>query len=81
MCDSFLLGKSRNKLRSYRNTDRTMSPSIIYGLLLSILMVAAPHADHLPPWVSTLCATLLAWRAYLTYTGNPLPKHWLLRRC
>jgi len=55
-----------------------MSPSIIYGLLLSILMVAAPHADHLPPWVSTLCATLLAWRAYLTYTGNPLPKHWLL---
>jgi len=78
LCDSFLLGKSRNKLRSYRNTDRTMSPSIIYGLLLSILMVAAPHADHLPPWVSTLCATLLAWRAYLTYTGNPLPKHWLL---
>ncbi|HEU0234009.1 MAG TPA: DUF3488 and transglutaminase-like domain-containing protein [Gallionella sp.] len=55
-----------------------MSPSIIYGLLLSILMVTAPHADHLPLWVSALCAALLVWRAYLTYTGNPLPKRWLL---
>ncbi len=51
---------------------------VIYGLLLSILMVAAPHTDHLPPWVSALCAALLVWRAYLTHTGNPLPKRWLL---
>ncbi|MDO8292244.1 MAG: DUF3488 and transglutaminase-like domain-containing protein [Gallionella sp.] len=55
-----------------------MSPSIIYGLLLSILMVTAPHADHLPLWASALCIALLAWRAYLTYSGNPLPKRWLL---
>lgn len=55
-----------------------MNKSLIYGLLLSILMVIAPHADHLPLWVSTLCATLLLWRAYLTYSGNPLPKRWLL---
>jgi len=55
-----------------------MSKQLIYGLLLSVLMVTAPHADHLPLWVSALCATLLAWRAYLTYSGNPLPKHWLL---
>ena len=49
-----------------------------YGLLLSILMVIAPHADHLPLWVSGLCAGLLLWRAYLVYSGKPLPKRWLL---
>jgi len=55
-----------------------MSKPLIYGLLLSILMVAAPHADHLPLWTSALCATLLAWRAYLTHSGGALPKRWLL---
>jgi len=61
-----------------RGNDEVMSKQLIYGLLLSVLMVTAPHADHLPLWVSALCATLLAWRAYLTYSGNPLPKRWLL---
>jgi transglutaminase-like putative cysteine protease len=55
-----------------------MSKPLLYGLLLSILMVIAPHAGHLPPWISALCAALLAWRAYLTRSGNPLPKRWLL---
>jgi transglutaminase-like putative cysteine protease len=55
-----------------------MNKALIYGLLLSILMVTAPHADHLPLWVSALCIALLTWRAYLTHTGNPLPKRWLL---
>ncbi|MDD2914945.1 MAG: DUF3488 and transglutaminase-like domain-containing protein [Gallionella sp.] len=55
-----------------------MSKSVIYGLLLSILMVIAPHANHLPAWVSSLCVALLLWRSYLTHSGNPLPKHWLL---
>lgn len=56
-----------------------MNKPLIYGLLLSILMVTAPHADHLPLWVSALCAALLVWRTYLTYSGNPLPKRWLLQ--
>ena len=55
-----------------------MTKPPIYALLLSILMVAAPHAEHLPPWVSALCAALLLWRAYLTHSGNPLPRRWLL---
>ena len=33
-------------------------------------MVIAPHADHLPIWVSSLCAGLLLWRAYLVYSGG-----------
>lgn len=55
-----------------------MNKSLTYGLLLSILMVIAPHADHLPLWVSSLCGAVLLWRAYLNYSGNPLPNKWLL---
>jgi transglutaminase-like putative cysteine protease len=55
-----------------------MNKSLIYGLLLSILMVIAPHADHLPIWISSMCIGLLSWRAYLAHNGKPLPKRWLL---
>ena len=55
-----------------------MNKPLLYGLILSILMVIAPHAEHLPLWVSSLCGMLLLWRAYLTYSGKPLPNRWLL---
>ncbi len=55
-----------------------LAAPLIYGLLASILLVSAPHADHLPLWVSAVCVMLLAWRAYLTYSGSPLPARWLL---
>jgi len=55
-----------------------MKRQLVYGLLLCILMVIAPHAEHLPVWVSSLCAGLLLWRTWLAYTGQPLPKRWLL---
>jgi transglutaminase-like putative cysteine protease len=55
-----------------------MSKPLLFGLLLAILMVIAPHADHLPLWVSALCAALLLWRGYLTSSANPLPARWLL---
>jgi transglutaminase-like putative cysteine protease len=55
-----------------------LQQSLTYGLLLSILMVVAPHADHLPVWISGLCAGLLLWRAWLAYSGNKLPKRWVL---
>jgi len=55
-----------------------MSKPLIYGLLLSVLMVIAPHFSHLPLWVSSLCVTMLLWRTYLTYSGNALPKRGLL---
>lgn len=51
---------------------------MIYGLLACILLVSAPHAEHLPLWVSALCAMLLAWRTYLSYNAKPLPPRWLL---
>jgi transglutaminase-like putative cysteine protease len=55
-----------------------MSKPLLYGLILSILMVIAPHAEHLPLWVSSLCSMLLLWRTYLTFSGKPLPNRWLL---
>ncbi len=55
-----------------------MSNALIYALLLSILMVIAPHFDHLPLWVSIVSVVLLVWRAYLAYSGNLLPQRWLL---
>lgn len=51
---------------------------LIYGLLASIVMVSAPHAEHLPLWVVALSATLLVWRTYLNFSGQPLPPRWLL---
>ncbi len=55
-----------------------MSRAQCYGLLLCILLVALPHASHLPQWVSGLCATLLAWRAYLAASGGALPGRTML---
>ena len=55
-----------------------MKNTLTYGLLFSLFMVTAPHATHLPLWVSALCIALLIWRIYLTYSGNPLPQRWLL---
>jgi transglutaminase-like putative cysteine protease len=55
-----------------------MNRYLVYGILLSILMVIAPHADHLPLWISFMCASLLLWRTWLSYFGRPVPKRWLL---
>ena len=55
-----------------------LTTPVIYGIVLSVLMVSAPHAQHLPPWVSALCAAALLWRAYLARYNLALPKRWLL---
>src|SRR5512140_3233512 len=55
-----------------------LSSPLIFGLIACILLVSAPHADHLPLWVSAVCAAVLAWRTHLTYSGSPLPPRWLL---
>ncbi len=55
-----------------------LSASLVYGLAACILLVSAPHADHLPLWVSAVCLMLLVWRAYLTWSDKPVPPRWLL---
>ena len=55
-----------------------LTPPLVYGLIACIFLVSAPHAEHLPLWVSALSTVMLAWRAYISCTGNALPKRWLL---
>ncbi|MFA6119969.1 MAG: DUF3488 and transglutaminase-like domain-containing protein [Sideroxydans sp.] len=55
-----------------------LTAPLIYGLIASILLVSAPHAEHLPIWISAMCVALLGWRGYLAYSGTPLPSRWLL---
>jgi len=55
-----------------------LHPRHIGWLLLALIMVAAPHVERLPWWVTLLAATLLAWRLYITLHGLHLPRKWLL---
>ncbi|MGC2164788.1 MAG: DUF3488 and transglutaminase-like domain-containing protein [Gallionella sp.] len=61
-----------------RGHDADLGRTLVLGLVACILLVSAPHAEHLPVWVSGICAMLLSWRAYLAYSGNSLPPRWLL---
>jgi len=47
-------------------------------LMGASLLVLAPHALHLPLWVTLLCGATLAWRATLTLLGRRLPPGILL---
>jgi transglutaminase-like putative cysteine protease len=47
-------------------------------LLGGAVLVLAPHAGHLPLWVSALCAITLAWRTAITLRGSRLPPPVLL---
>jgi protein-glutamine gamma-glutamyltransferase len=47
-------------------------------LLFSSILVLAPHAGHLPLWISAVCAAALAWRALITLQGTRMPPLWLL---
>jgi len=55
-----------------------LSAPFIYGLLACVLLISAPHAEHLPLWVSLVSALLMVWRAYLVYSNKPLPQRGLL---
>ncbi|WP_426072727.1 transglutaminase TgpA family protein [Janthinobacterium sp. DSP2-3-3] len=43
-------------------------------LLLAAAMVLAPHALHLPPWLSAAAAAPLLWRANMTVRGRRQPQ-------
>src|SRR5262245_33719407 len=50
----------------------------VLWLLAGLAMVAAPHVERLPWWLTGLVVTLAAWRVYLGYARLPLPGRWLL---
>ena len=47
-------------------------------LTLAMLMVAAPHAQRVPLWLSLLAAALGIWRVYLARMRLELPARWLM---
>lgn len=47
-------------------------------LIAACFMVLAPHALHLPTWISLACVAMLAWRGWITFRGNRMPPRWIL---
>ena len=47
-------------------------------LVASLVLVAAPHAQRLPLWITSLGALLMGWRLYLSARNRPLPSRWVL---
>ena len=50
----------------------------ISWLTVAFVLVAAPHAERVPVWLSALAAALCAWRVWLARTHEALPGRWLI---
>ncbi len=55
-----------------------LSPINLAALLLSLALVIAPHAQHLPVWIPAFGGAVLLARFYLGYRRKPLPNRWVL---
>lgn len=62
--------------RGSRPMSRDKADTLL--LLISCALVLAPHAAHLPPWISLLGASMLLWRGWITFRGQRMPPQWLL---
>ncbi len=59
--------------------DVPLNPRDLLWLLAALTLVAAPHAERLPWWITGLAVVLMAWRIYLlAHPGLKLPGKWLL---
>ena len=47
-------------------------------ITLTLALIAAPHAERLPWWLSTLAAMFCVWRLYLARMRLELPPRWLM---
>ncbi|HUJ88477.1 MAG TPA: DUF3488 and transglutaminase-like domain-containing protein [Burkholderiales bacterium] len=57
---------------------RSVGGRDLAALMVALLLVVAPHAEHVPWWVALLVLSLYAWRVYLGVAREPLPPRWLL---
>ena len=64
--------------RTTRKASEPLDPGAIPWMLAIALASAAPHAAHLPAWLSAAGAAALLWRAWLWHDNRPLPRRWLL---
>ena len=47
-------------------------------LTVAFVLVAAPHAGRLQPWLTLLAGAMCIWRVYLARARLALPARWLL---
>ena len=59
-------------------TARDLSLINLVAILISLAMVIAPHAVHLPTWIPALVAIVLLARFYFGWRHRKLPEKWLL---
>ena len=59
-------------------TARDLSLINLTAILLSLAMVIAPHAVHLPTWIPALVAVVLLARFHVGWRHRKLPNKWLL---
>jgi transglutaminase-like putative cysteine protease len=57
---------------------RAVSLRDLGGLLLALLLVAAPHALRMPWWLTLLTLSLYGWRVQLALGRGALPSRWLM---
>lgn len=62
--------------RSTRPMSRAKADTLL--LLFACGLVLAPHALHLPIWITGICLAMMAWRGWITFRGNRMPPRWLL---
>ena len=55
-----------------------LHPGQVGWLIAALVLVTLPHVERLPWWITTLAATLLAWRVYITGHALHMPPKWLL---
>jgi protein-glutamine gamma-glutamyltransferase len=59
-------------------TARAVGARDLALLILSLLLVAAPHALRAPWWLTVLTLCLFAWRFWYALNRAPLPSRWLI---
>ena len=62
--------------RTTRPMSRAKADTLL--LLFACGLVLAPHALHLPLWITGICLALMVWRGWITFRGNRMPPRWLL---
>ncbi len=59
------------RLHRLRQLPRDKADTLL--LILSSVMVLAPHLTHLPPWIGAMLGATLLWRVSITVRGSRLP--------
>lgn len=62
--------------RQWRPMSRDKADTLL--LLVACVLVLAPHALHVAPWIMAASFALLAWRGWITLRGNRMPPRWVL---